>query len=116
MTVKFKRILALTLVSAMCCLLLCSCGGISEDDAVGTWSGSYVYNGNTFSVKFNLSADGKYAKVTTKNGSLDSAEDGTWEIKSGDVVLHKNGSNAFTSTYEYESGALVNNGHKFTKS
>jgi hypothetical protein len=96
------------------CLAFCSCG-ISEDEAVGTWSGTYTYNGNDYKVTFVLGDDGEYAKITYKNGILSSGEDGTWEIDGGDVLLHEDGNTKVATRYEYDGEALVNNDHKFYK-
>ena len=109
-----KRLIAAVLICALC-FVLDSCG-IKEDEAVGTWSGTYEYNGNSFSVAFVLGADGEYAQVTYKNGSLSSTEDGTWEIDGGKVVLHEDGNTGTSTVYKYRDGALVNNDHKFYKS
>lgn len=110
---KMKSLLAILLICAFC-LPLCACG-ISEEEAVGTWSGTYEYNGSSFSVAFVLSANGQYAKAVYKNGSMSSSETGTWEIGGGDVLLHKNGDSSTATRYEYKGGALVNNDHKFYK-
>ncbi len=114
MATNLKRVMALVLVAVICCAFLCACG-ISEEEAVGTWTGSYTYNGNDFSVAFVLSADGTYSEATIKNGSLNGTEKGTWEVDGGKVVLHPNGDTGHSVTYKYKDGALVNNGHEFTK-
>lgn len=107
-----KRIVSLSLVLVLV-LMLCSCG-ISREEAIGTWSGTYTYDGSLYSVAFVLSSNGSYAKAVVKNGSLSSSEMGTWEVEGGAVVLHaRNGGG--TTRYKYKGGALVNNGHKFTK-
>lgn len=94
-------------------LSLCACG-ISREEAVGTWSGTYEYNGNRFSVAIVLDENRTYAKAVYKNQSLSSSETGTYEIDGGDVVLHKYG-DASMVIYEYKNGALVNNDHEFRK-
>ena len=110
---NFKRFISLALV-CMLCISLCACG-ISRDEAVGTWSGTYVYNGSTFAVAFVLESNGDYAKATYKDGEFRSAESGTWEIKSGKVYLHKDGNTGTSTIYKYQGKALVNNDHKFYK-
>ncbi len=110
---KMKSLVAVFLLCALC-VAFCACG-ISREDAVGTWSGTYENKGNRFSATFVLSANGEYAKVVYKNGKLSSSEVGTWEIEGGDVVLHENGSMGGATRYEYKGKALVNNGHKFYK-
>ena len=108
-----KKLISIVLVCLLC-LSLCACG-ISEDKAVGTWTGSYVYNGNSFSVAFILNADGNYSYASYKNGSFNKAESGTWEIKGGKVILHENGNVGISTKYKYKGGALVNNDHQFYK-
>ena len=105
---------AATLILTLC-LSLCACGGISKEEAVGTWSGAYVYNGNQFARSFVLSEDGKYTEVTMKNGSLSSTETGTYEIKGGKVILHESGDESISTVYEYKNGKPVNNDHEFSK-
>ena len=110
---KLKVLISAVLVCAIC-FSLCACG-LSEKDAVGTWSGTYVYNGNQFVCAFVLSADGTYSEVTYKNGSLSSAETGTYEVKGGKVFLYEKGGLGSYTEYKYKDGKLVNNGHEFTK-
>ena len=107
-----KRLFLIAVACALC-FCLCACG-ISKDKAVGSWSGTYEYNGNQFSVDFVLEANGQYFKETYKNGSLDSMEDGTWEVREGKVILHEYGDIAYTK-YTYRGSALSNNNHKFYK-
>ena len=111
---KNLKLLITGLLICVICFSLCACG-ITEDEAIGTWSGSYVYNGNDYSLAFVLSADGNYVEVMYKNGSYYKTEEGTWEIKSGDVVLHENGDTGTSTIYKYKDEALVNNDHKFYK-
>ena len=110
---KMRSLMALVLIGVLC-ISLCACG-ISKAKAVGTWSGSYVYNGNTFSVSFVLTENGTYSKATYKNGEFYETETGTWEIKGSKVLLHENGNLGGSTPYKYKNGALVNNDHEFYK-
>lgn len=117
-----KNLKCFVAVALICVMLvsLCSCGGISKKDAIGTWSGAYVYNGSQFVTAFALSENGTYAEITYKDGSMANAETGTWEVDDGEVVLYENGNKNYdigvTSTrYQYKSGVLVNSGHEFRK-
>ena len=111
-----KKIKIMILVALVCliCISLCACG-ISKEDAVGLWSGTYVYEGNQFACAFVLTEGGDYYKETFKNGSLSSSEIGTYEVKNGKVILHEDGNMGISTEYKYSGGKLVNNGHKFTK-
>lgn len=108
-----KIVLAAVLLLALC-LTLCACG-ISKKEAVGTWAGSYVYNGNQFARSFVLSEDGTYVEVVLKNGDFSSTEEGTYEVKGGKVILHENGNTGISTVYKYKGGNLVNNDHEFAK-
>lgn len=110
---KFRSFISVILLCAIC-LGLCACG-ISEDEAVGTWVGSYTYEGNQFTSSFVLTDDKTYVKVTMKDGALSSTENGTYEIKGNKVILHKDGNMGISITYKYKRGNLVNNDHKFSK-
>lgn len=110
---KIVSIVALVVLFSLC-LSLCACG-IEKKDVVGTWGGSYTYEGNSFSVGLALTDGGDYAKVTYKNGSLKSEESGTYEIDGRKVKLHPDGNKNSTTEYKYKDGTLENNGHKLTK-
>ena len=110
---KSKLLIVLALVGIIC-FSLCACG-ISREEAVGTWSGTYVYEGNTFAVAIVLSEEGNYGKASYKNGSFNSSESGTWEIKGGKVVLHRDGDMGVSTEYKYKGDALVNNVQKLYK-
>ena len=110
---KTKLIVAVILVLTLC-FAFCACG-MTRDKAVGTWSGTYEYNGNYFSVSFVLSSDGEYSYISYKNGDFNKSETGTWEIEDGAVVLHVDGNTSKSTIYEYDGDALVNNNHKFYK-
>ena len=110
---KLKSLTAV-LLACVLCFVLCACG-ISKEEAVGTWSGTYTYDGNSFAVAFVLSEEGEYGKAVYKNGSLSSSESGTWEIDGGDVVLHEDGNVGVSTVYEFNGEALVNNDHEFYK-
>lgn len=111
---KTCKILVAAMLICAVCLSLCACG-ISKAEAVGTWSGSYVYNGNLFSRAFVLAADGTYSEATYKNGSFSDSEIGTYEVKGGKVILHEDGNMGVATEYKYKGGKLVNNGHEFSK-
>lgn len=111
-----KKMRAFAVLALVVVMLLSMTACVATEDSVeGTWSGSYVYNGNSFSCAFALDGDGTYAKVTYKNGSLNSAEIGTYEVNLFSVDLHPDGNTGVTTSYDYRFGKLVNNGHEFTK-
>lgn len=109
-----KKFLALTLAVALC-LPLAGCG-LSEKDVVGVWSGEYTYNGNDFSIEFELFDDGTYIKTIEKNGSFHELEMGTYTIRhnflSSEVVLDSR-TDESTTPYTYRFGVLHNGGHDF---
>ena len=113
---KLKFALALVLLAALC-LSLVGCG-LSEEDAVGTWGGTYTYNGSTITVVFQLFEDGTYLKMVERDGNMQDLDMGTYTVEKGllgtKVVLESDIDSA-TTTYEYKNGGLYNNNHKFTK-
>ena len=111
---KTAKILVSLILALAICISLCSCR-LKQEDAVGTWSGSYEYNGNQFFCTFALLEDGTYSKIVYKNDSFSSSEIGTYEVKSNKVILHENGNLGGSTEYKYQSGKLVNNKHKFAK-
>ena len=90
-----KSFVAVALLLALC-LSLVACS-VSKEDVVGTWTGSWTYNGNSYVEAIVLS------------------ENGTYEISGRRVELHPNGEKGHTTPYEYKGGKLVNNDHEFTK-
>ena len=72
---RLKFVLALVLLAALC-LSLVGCG-LSEEDAVGTWGGTYTYNGSRFTVVFELFDDGTYLKMVEKDGNMQDLDMGT---------------------------------------
>ena len=109
---KLKSVLSLALILGLC-LSLAACA-LSEDDVVGVWTCSYVYNGNDLDVAFALDEDGTYAEVINRNGVLSSTEVGTWEIDGRRVLLHPDGEPG-TTPFNYKGGKLENNDHYFTR-
>lgn len=109
---KFKLTVVVALIIAMC-VSMTACG-LSKEDVVGTWSGGYVHEGSTYGVAFILNSDGSYTKAVYKDNGMDSIDIGTYTVKGKKVTLDSN-YNAGTITYKYKGGALVNNGHEFTK-
>ena len=108
-----KKILAIGIVLIIC-ISLCACG-ISKEEAIGTWSASWVYNGNNISSAFVLEVDGTFSEVTYRNGSLSSTLTGTYEIEGSKVFLYENGNKGSFMEFKYSGGALVNAGHKYYK-
>ena len=111
---KITKILAVCMVVALLSSILASCS-VSPSKVAGTYSGTYTYNGSSYSVGIVLSEDGDYAKVTYKNGSMYSSETGKYEIKGKKVRLINKGSGGGVTEYKFKSDTLINNGHKFTK-
>ena len=117
MNKKLTRILALCMVIALLALTLTACGP-SEEEVAGTYAGSYEYNGNTYSVGIVLNEDGRYAKVTLKNGETNSSEVGDWEVKGSKVSLYDDDATTYhgkSTVYKWKDGVMENNDHYFSK-
>ncbi len=111
-----KMIYVLLVVCSL--MVLCACGSnISREEAIGTWSGAYEYDGNNFAIAFELKSDGNYSEVVYKNGSFSEINTGTWEVKDGDVYTYETGGKYEWDyvKYDFKGDALVNGGHKFYK-
>ena len=114
---KTLRMLALCMAMLLMALTLTACGP-SEEEVVGLYGGSYEYNGNTYSVGIVITAEGRYAKSTLKNGESNGSEVGDWEVKGSKVILYTDDSHTYhgtSTTYKWKDGQLENNGHYFTK-
>ncbi len=111
---KIKSIVAAIMVCVIC-LSLCSCA-VKKEDVTGTWSSSWVYNGNEIACMFTLNENGKYNEVTFKNNTLYKVENGTYEIKGSKVILHLNGNEGISTEYKFRNDKLVNNKHEYIKS
>lgn len=110
---KTTAAISLILVVSLCFMLV-ACGPAVED-VVGTWSGTWEYNGKLIACAIVLNSDGSYAKATLRDDAEPSSESGTYEIKGGEVRLHPNGDMGQTTAYKYKNGTLVNNGHALYK-
>lgn len=111
-----KKMLTVALVLVMT-LSLCACGPTKEEVA-GTYTGTYKYEGNTFSTAIVLSEDGIYVKATEKNGGEPSITIGDYEIDGNKVILYDPDSVVYhgvRTDYKYSNGTLKNGGHKFSK-
>ncbi len=108
---KLNKILVRILSICSLCFMLCACG-VKHEEVIGTWGGSYTYNGNEFTQIFVLDENFEYGKLTYKNGYLSGTEMGSYEIKGNKIELEANGK-AGTTVYEYKNGKLYNNDHEF---
>lgn len=108
-----KKLVSLLMV----CIMVLSMTGcsVAKEEVVGTWTGSWVYNGNSYTEAIVLSEDNTYATAMYKNGEYYKAEVGTYEIDGRSVDLHPDGNEGTTTPYDYKGGKLVNNDHEFTK-
>lgn len=90
------------------------CGSVSSGDLIGTWSGSWEYEGKQINASIQFERNGDYEKVTYTDGSLSSTENGTYTIEGNKVILKDNqfGSN---SPYTYSGGKLKQNKHTYAK-
>jgi hypothetical protein len=91
----------------------------SVEDVVGTYTGEYVFNGDTYKVVITLSDDGRYVKEKTRNNGNSTTEKGAFEINEDKVLLHKEKLNTASedtyTVYNYRNNVLENNGHEFVK-
>lgn len=112
-----KKAIIICLIMLLVCAVMTSCG-ISEAEAIGTWSCAYTYNGNDFDSAFQLSEDGTYVKIVMKNGSLSSTETGEYEVKGNKVILYDSSAMTYhgkSMEFKYKDGVLINADHEFEK-
>ena len=109
-----KKVVAIIAAVLVFIIAFISVSCLEQDDVEGTYSGSYTYNGNSYSVGLVLGEDGKFAKATYKNGRYYKMETGYYEVKGGRVECHPT-SSIGTTPYQYVFGKLENNGHYLTK-
>ncbi len=108
---KIKMVVAFILLSILC-MSAVSCA--SKSKFVGTWEGSWTYNGNKIDRMFTLQEDGTYSEITYRNNIKSSSETGTYEISGNSVILSPEGESS-TTEYTYKNGYLINNDHKMAK-
>lgn len=116
---KSTAIIAIIAAVVICFVSIISVFSVKEKDVVGTWAGTYTYNGNTFSVAFTLNDNGTYTKMTLKNGKINSFEKGDWEAKGFSVILYDSSAITYhgeSTKYSYIFGQLENNNHYFSRS
>lgn len=104
-----KKILGIVVLLTIIVSVLASCSSISKSELVGEWEASYYYDGNYYVNTLVFDSDETYRKVVKKNSRISSTETGTYEIKSGKVVIHENGASNIRQEFEYIDDALVNN-------
>lgn len=113
-----RSILALILALGLL-LSLAACGGKKKDTPsgsfAGVWTGSWEYNGNSFTESITLSDDSTYTSVLYKNGEVYRSESGTYEYSDELLELHPQGIESQSTVYTYKNGKLVNNGHEMTR-
>lgn len=114
---KLGRVLALSLVVAMLLALVTGCSP-SVEEVVGTYVGTYEYEGESISVAVVIADDGRYAKAVVKRGEVTSSEVGDYEIKGNKIKLYDSSSAVYHgkyTVYKYKNGTIENNGHKLVK-
>lgn len=107
-----KKTLSVILLVVLC-LSLASCA-VTKKDLVGTWTGSWTYEGNAIERTIVLEDDGTYRSTIYQNGSFAKAESGVYEIDGNSISLHETGEMGY-SVFDYKGGKLVNGDHKFVK-
>ncbi len=92
-----------------------ACGpSVDASQVVGTYKGSWEYNGTEYLVTITLIEAGDYYKTTGIGGSF-SVDDGKFNGNGKRINLHSNNSRVVNSGYEWKDGSLYTNGHKLEK-
>ena len=104
---KKVRIVSCVLLCLIISMIIVGCGATYEN-VVGTWRGSYVYEGNELDRTLIVNSNGNFEYTTYKNGSFSESKSGRWSIESGALILYPSGAN-----YQTEftlSGNTLKNG------
>jgi len=96
-------------------ILLASLIPVKQSKIVGTWDGSWTYEGNSFEKIILFETDSTFTSLTYKNGSASDLDMGTYEIRGKKVILHSSINNGVMTEYKYKRGKLFNNGHGLSK-
>lgn len=96
-------------------ILLASLIPVKQSKIVGTWDGSWTYEGSSFEKIILFEADSTFTSLTYKNGSVNDLDMGSYEIKGKKVILHSSINNGVMTEYKYKRGKLFNNGHGLSK-
>ncbi len=115
-----KRIVSVVLIAIVLlsfATLLCGCGSSSKSSGslVGTWNGSWEYQGNIINCSIQFNEDGTYKKESFKNNDPSGTETGTYVLDKSTVILHEGGNEGLIQEYKYKNDTLTNNGHTLTK-
>ena len=110
-----KKLIAVIASVLVFIIAFVSISCLEQDDVEGTYSGSYTYKGNSYTIGLVLGEDGKYAEVTYKNGRYYKMETGYYDVEGGTVNCHPSDSIG-TTPYQYVFGQLENNNHYFSRS
>lgn len=103
-------------------LSFAGCGTLTTGDLIGTWSGSWDFNGATINNTIEFDIDGTYKEISYHNNELSDIKTGTYVIDGNKVStthIHTNPNNGYktpvTITYKYRGGKLRNSGHYLSK-
>ena len=124
---KVKSLISIILVCSFC-FCLSSCGNLKrydvdteedtvfdEEDAEGTWTGTYFYDGNSMFVELVLNKDGTYDETLHRNGRLYKNETGRWKIVGDEVRLYFYITQNIFEPYTVTNGKLVSGKIELTK-
>ena len=114
---KIIKITSICLILTLALSFLVGCS-VDKQEVVGTYVGSYEYNGNIFTKTIGLDNDGTYTELTLKNGEYSSLESGDYEIKGSKIRLYDSDSATYHGSwteYKYKNGTIENNDHVYTK-
>ncbi len=89
---------------------------LTSDNAVGRgWQCTYhTDDGDKIYTRFILADDGTYKQLIAINELFDHYDNGTYEVKSGDLYLYLNGDTSSSTVYKYKNGNLTNDGNEYT--
>lgn len=102
-----KKIISVSLVLVIL-LFLAACGSskLTSGDLIGTWSGSWEFNGNNINSSIEFQRDGTLVKVSYINNEMSKLETETYIIDGNKVVINWDNPPS-TTTYKFKDGRLT---------
>lgn len=102
------------LFAVLLSLQLVACG-VKQEDIIGTWTGSWEYNGHAIQATLVLREDNTFSQSSINDGETKDPETGTYKISGSKVVLKFDNEFDGTAEYKFHDGVLTNGNHDLAR-